>query len=229
MVRVEADEIDHRPVVMVQDLAAVVRLHTRVAPVPFVPELRLHQATDPIALWETLSVGAADVPLPYWAFAWAGGRGLARYLLDHPETVRGKRVVDFGSGSGLVAIAAARAGAASVAAFDVDPLARAAAGLNAALADARLQVECVDLVGRAVEADVVLAGDIFYDRALTLRALPWLRGLVAAGAAVWVGDPGRDHRPREGLRAEHTFHVPVEAALESGTVKEVAILSVLSL
>ncbi len=221
----------HCPAVTVLDpaaAAALVRLHTRVSSVSSVPELRLHQATDPLALWQTLSAGSPSAPLPYWAFAWAGGRGLARYLLDHPEIVRGRRVVDFGSGSGLVAIAAARAGATSVTAFDVDPLARAAAGLNAKLASVELYAECIDLVGRPVDADVVLAGDIFYDRALTLRALPWLRSLVAAGAAVWVGDPGRDHRPGEGLRTVHTVHVPVEPALESGTVKDVAILSVLA-
>jgi len=196
--------------------------------VPFVPEIRLHQAEEATSLWHMTEddLGRAGLPPPFWAFAWAGGRGLARHVLDHPELVAGKRVLDFASGSGLVAIAAALAGAGQVQAVDVDPFAFAAISLNAAANDVAVEAFEADWIGRPVAADVVLAGDIFYDRAFSARVLPWLR-VVAGEALVLVGDPARAYRPADGVAELIRYDVPVERALEEGTIKSVTILELL--
>ena len=202
-----------------------VRRHTRLGPVPFVPEIRLHQAEEATSLWHMTEddLGRAGLPPPFWAFAWAGGRGLARHVLDHPELVAGKRVLDFASGSGLVAIAAALAGAGRVQAVDVDPFAFASIGLNAVANGVAVEAFEADWIGRGAAADVVLAGDIFYDRAFSARVLPWLR-VVAGQALVLVGDPARAYRPADGVIERARYDVPVERALEDGTIKSVTIL-----
>ena len=148
------------------DRAAFIRANTRVLPVPHAPEIRLHLADEATELWHKTEeeLGRLGLPPPFWAFAWAGGQALARYLLDRPEVVHGRRVLDFASGSGLVAIAAARAGAASVEASDIDAFAIAAIGLNAALNGVRVEARAADLIGHDEGFDAVLAGDIFYDR-----------------------------------------------------------------
>ena len=200
---------------------------TRLAPVPFVPEISLYQADEATSLWHRTAreLERDDMPPPFWAFAWAGGRGLARFILDHPDVVAGRRVLDFASGSGLVAIAASLAGAVQVEAVDIDPFATAAIALNAEANGVAVAPHQADAIGSAIAAQIVLAGDIFYDRGFSARMLPWLRAL-AADRRVLVGDPARTYRPREGVRVIASLVVPVEQALEEGTTKEVSILEI---
>ena len=205
--------------------AAFVRLHARLAPAPFVPEVCLHQADEPIGLWE-LTEGEfhSEQPPPFWAFAWAGGQALARYVLDHPDLVAGRRVLDLAAGSGLVAIAAAKAGAAGVRAVEIDPRAVAAIALNAADNGAAVTAELADILdGDAGGADVVLAGDVFYSKPMTDRMTRFLVRAARAGSLVLVGDPGRAFLPRERFRAVATYDVPVPPALETVSVKHTTV------
>jgi len=192
---------------------------------PHVPELRLHLATEAHELWLKTEeeLEAIGLPPPFWAFAWAGGQGLARYVLDHPDSVCGRRVLDFASGSGLVAIAAAKAGASAVLAADIDPWTETAIRLNAALNEVDIAFTGLDLVGKPVEADVLLAGDVFYDRAFADLLVPWFRELTEKGVSVLVGDPGRAYLPKDRLRAEATYQVPVTRALEDSEVKKTTV------
>jgi len=192
---------------------------------PHVPELRLHLASEAHELWLKTEEELEEIglPPPFWAFAWAGGQGLARYVLDHPESVCGKRVLDFASGSGLVAIAAAKAGAAKVLAADIDPWTETAIRLNAALNDVDISFTGLDLVGKPVEADVLLVGDVFYDRTFADLLVPWFLELTEKGVIVLVGDPGRAYLPKERLRAEATYQVPVTRALEDSEVKKTTV------
>ncbi len=192
---------------------------------PHVPELRLHLATEAHELWLKTEeeLEAIGLPPPFWAFAWAGGQGLARYVLDHPDSVSGRRVLDFASGSGLVAIAAAKAGASAVLAADIDPWTETAIRLNAALNEADIAFTGLDLVGKPVETDVLLAGDVFYDRAFADLLVPWFRELTEKGVSVLVGDPGRAYLPKDRLRAEATYQVPVTRALEDSEVKKTTV------
>nr|WP_236777721.1 methyltransferase [Agrobacterium tumefaciens] len=192
---------------------------------PHVPELRLHLATEAHELWLKTEeeLEAIGLPPPFWAFAWAGGQGLARYVLDHPDRVCGRRVLDFASGSGLVAIAAAKAGASAVLAADIDPWTETAIRLNAALNEVDIAFTGLDLVGKPVEADVLLAGDVFYDRAFADLLVPWFRELTEKGVSVLVGDPERAYLPKERLRAEATYQVPVTRALEDSEVKKTTV------
>ena len=202
---------------------ALVRSATAQSAVPFVPEIRLATAAEPYELWDST---AREAP-PFWAFPWAGGQGLARYVLDHPGVVRGRRVLDVASGSGLVAIAAAKAGAARVIAGDIDELAVAAIGVNAAAngVAAVIAARQLDLaVGwDAGAADVVLAADIFYQRELAALALAFLSAAARSGADVLVADPGRAFVPRAALTSLTTCEVPVLPVLEDGQVKTVTI------
>jgi predicted nicotinamide N-methyase len=199
----------------------VLHSHTRLAAVPFVPEVRLHQADDAITLWErTEAATGAPQPPPFWAFAWAGGQALARYVLDHPGLVAGRTVFDLASGSGLVAIAAAKAGAAAVTANEIDPLAVAAVVANAAANGVEVATTLGDaLAGDAGGAAVVLAGDVFYSRAMTGRVLPFLERAAARGAVVLVGDPGRAYLPRDRFEAVASYEVPVARTLEDAEFK----------
>jgi predicted nicotinamide N-methyase len=211
---------------MTPEPEALVRSATRWAAVPFVPEVTLRTAAEPFAVWDRTE---RDAP-PFWAFPWAGGQGLARYLLDHPEAVAGRRVLDVASGSGLVAIAAAKAGAGAVTAGDVDENALAAIALNAA-ANGVPQVtpRFADLEGafgdaaEGADAEVVLAADVFYQRELAVTALRFLRAARAAGAAVLAADPSRAFVPRAGLTALAAYEVPVLAVLEDAPVKTVTV------
>lgn len=182
----------------------LVRAHTEVVPAPLVPELRLHLLTEACPLWRASEAEAARAGLvePWWAFCWPGGQALARYVLDHPEAVRGKRVLDFGSGCAVEALAAMRAGAASAVAADVDPLAAAAARVNAALDGLTVETTTADVVGQSVDAGLVLAGDVFYDAALADRALRWLRSLAIP---VLIGDPARGFLDAAGLTRVATY------------------------
>ena len=206
-------------------VAQAVGAHTAAGPVPFVPEVRLFQARDAVALWEALeAVRGRQLSPPFWAFPWAGGQAVARYVLDHPELVRDRPVLDLAAGSGLVAIAAARAGAAAVRANEIDPDAVAAIGRNAALNGVPVTVEEGDLLaGDAGGAEVVCAGDVFYRRPMAERVLPFLRRAAAAGARVLVGDPGRAYLPRAALRAVAAYDVPVAPSLEDAPVKRTTV------
>lgn len=191
--------------------ASFLRAHTRLACPALVPEITLHVSGDVVALWEAMetgAVGAGDAP-PFWAAAWPGGQALARYLLDVPATVAGRRVLDLGSGSGLVAVAAVRAGAASVTASDVDPYSHTAIGMNAELNGASgIEVVGDLLGGEPPDVDVVVAGDVCYDRAMTSRVLPFLWRAWTRGTAVLLGDPGRKYLPADGLAAVAGYDVP---------------------
>jgi predicted nicotinamide N-methyase len=212
-----------------RDLERFVRERTTVAPVPLAPELVLHQATELTPLWHATSreLDGWD-PSPYWAFPWAGGQALARFLLDRPELVRGRAVFDFASGSGLAAIAAARAGAASAVAADLDPFCAAAIRLNAALNRVRVEFRRGDAIGVPLDGfDVVLAGDVYYERALAERAHAWLRAAAARGALVLAGDPGRIYSPREGVRERAAYDVPTTPEIEASDRLRTRVLEVL--
>ncbi len=208
---------------------AFVRERTVVAPVPLAPELVLHQATALTPLWRaTAAELAATDPAPFWAFPWAGGQALARHLLDVPAAVAGRAVFDFATGSGLVAIAAARAGAARVEAADHDPYAEAAVRLNAALNGVAVAFRAGDPIGDPLDGfDVVLAGDVFYERPLASRALAWFRALAGRGARVLVGDPGRTYSPRDGVRELASYDVPTTPEIEAGDRLRTRVLEVL--
>jgi predicted nicotinamide N-methyase len=189
-----------------------VRAHTRVGRPPIVPEITLRVADDVVALWEALEqehTGPGTEP-PFWAAAWPGGQALARYVLDHPEVVAGRTVLDLGAGSGLVSVAAAMAGASRVIASEVDPYGMAATTVNAEDNGVGSIVVTGDLLDEDPDPDVevVLAGDVCYDRAMTERVLPFLGKAWLGGAAVFLGDPGRPYLPREGLVAVAGFDIP---------------------
>jgi predicted nicotinamide N-methyase len=188
----------------------------RLTPVPLVPEVRLLLAEDPTVLWARLEADAGRaLPAPFWATAWLGGQALARYLLDRPATVAGRRVLDIGSGSGLVAIAAATAGAAVVTANDVDPYAMLAISANAHANRVDLVRSSTDLLdGDGGDVEVVLAGDALYSRAVAARMLPFLARLAARGARVLVGDPDRGHLPEDWLEPVATYQVLASGAPE---------------
>jgi len=204
---------------------AFIRANTALLTPPHLPEIRLHLADDAHALWHRTEEELAEIglPPPFWAFAWAGGQGLARYILDHPDAVAGKHVLDFASGSGLVAIAAALAGASNVTASDIDPFAEVAMALNADENGARITCLAEDLTGKAGGWDVVLAGDVFYDRGFAARLLPWFEALAARGARILIGDPGRSYLPRERLTALAEYRVAVSRALEDADVKHTVV------
>jgi predicted nicotinamide N-methyase len=208
-----------------------IRRNTAIAFPPLVPEIRLHLATEITPIWqaseESLAQGA--VPPPFWAFAWAGGQALARYLLDRPQTVAGRRLLDFGSGSGLVAIAAVMAGAHPVLAAEIDHFAAAAIAANAALNDVEIRVTTADLVAAtAPGCQIVTAGDVCYEREMAQRVVAWLRVLAGAGTLVLLGDPGRAYLPQSGLRELARYRVPTSRELEGGDTRETVVFEVLA-
>ena len=189
---------------------------------PLVPEIRLHLAAEVVPLWRKTEEELAElgVPPPYWAFAWAGGQALARYLLDNPATVAGKQVLDIGSGSGLVGIAAAKAGAASVLAADIDPFALAAIALNAQANAVTLAVTGEDRIGAPTPMDVILVGDLFYERPLAERLLAWLAPLPAL---VLMGDPGRSYFPKDRIARLASYSVVTTRDLEDREIRETGV------
>jgi predicted nicotinamide N-methyase len=203
-----------------------IRTHTVLAPVPLVPEVLLHQADEPIALWEKTEESGTEQPPPFWAFAWAGGQALARHVLDHPGLVDGRSVLDLATGSGLVAVAAARAGAHPVTANDVDPLSLAAAAANAVANDVAVRTVEGDLLDTDDDHGVILAGDVFYSRQMAARVLPFLRRAARRGALVLVGDPGRAYLPTEGMIKQAAYDVPVAESLESVPVRHTTVWQV---
>lgn len=203
---------------------------TAVSSPPQAPEIRLHLASKITPIWEASEAILAreGVPPPFWAFAWPGGQALARHILDHPEIVRGRTVLDFAGGCGLIAIAAAKSGAKSVTCADIDPFALAATRLNAELNKVTIAFEESDLVGRENQGwDVVLSGDICYEKPLAERVTTWLRTLAGGGAVVMIGDPGRDYLPKEGLVEVARQTVETSLELEDRTEREAIIWRIL--
>jgi predicted nicotinamide N-methyase len=207
------------------DRPGFILAHTRVRPTPLAPEIRLHVADEATELWRKTEeqLGEIGLPPPYWAFAWAGGQALARHLLDHRALVAGRRVLDFASGSGLVAIAAALAGAASVEASEIDDFACAAIALNAARNGAAVRVRRGDLIGADEGWEVVLAGDVSYQADMAEAVTAWLAGLARRGATVLIGDPWRSYLARDLLEPIAEFSVPVTRALEDAEIKRTAV------
>ncbi|MDE2134561.1 MAG: methyltransferase [Alphaproteobacteria bacterium] len=205
--------------------AAFIRDNTALTALPLVPEIRLYLATEVVPLWRKTEDQLAEqgVPPPYWAFAWAGGQALARYVLDHPEIVRGKSVLDFGSGSGLVAIAAAKAGASQVLAAEIDAFAEAAIQLNAEANGVRLATTREDLIGSSGRWETILVGDMCYERPLAERLLTWLAERPRSGATVLLGDPGRSYFPKSGVEKLATYRVETTRELEDREVRETGV------
>ena len=210
---------------MIADIPAFIRANTRVLAPTHVPELRLYLADDAVALWQLTEEELCEVglPPPFWAFAWAGGQALARYLLDNPATAQNRRVLDAASGSGLVAIAAMKAGAAAARAVDIDRFAAEAAKLNAALNDVQIEIGDSDPIGSPADAELILVGDLFYDRDLAARVYAWLASLEAGGKTVLIGDPGRTYLPKQNLQKIAEYDVPVTRALEDAEIKRTAV------
>lgn len=202
-----------------------VHANTVLATPSLVPEIRLHLATEILPLWNKTEeeIEKQGLPPPYWAFAWAGGQALARYVLDHPQVVAGRDVLDFGSGSGLVAIAAAKAGAASVVAADIDAFAAAAIGLNASANGVALNVREDDVLSGACAWNTVLVGDMCYERPLADALLAWLAKAAQAGAQVFLGDPGRNYFPKAGVEKLASYQVATSRELEDRDVRATAV------
>ncbi|SCE65870.1 Predicted nicotinamide N-methyase [Micromonospora matsumotoense] len=198
----------------------------RLVPTPFVPEVRLHLAEDAIVWWARMEAAAGrTLPPPFWASAWAGGQALARHLLDHPHLAAGRRVLDLAAGSGLVAIAAALTGATQVVANDVDPYAMAAVTVNARANRVRVQARHGDLLDDDdTQADLLVAGDVLYDRELADRVLPYLRRAAANGTQVLVGDPDRGHLPWDVLEVVASYPVPTTEPSVDSPVRRVQVL-----
>jgi predicted nicotinamide N-methyase len=197
--------------------SALVLARTRLQRPAVVPELQLHLADDMGEAWQYLQdeLDAGELPPPYWAFAWLGGQAVARHVLDRPDAVAGRRVLDLACGSGLCGLAARLAGAEVVVAADIDPFAQAAVGLNAEANGLDVAFEGRDLVGNVLgDVDVVLAGDVCYDAEMTARMLPWLRSVAASGVEVLLGDPGRHYLPQQGVSEVASYDVPTTRELE---------------
>lgn len=197
--------------------------NTSVLAPPLVPEVRLHLAHEAVPLWQKTEeeLGEMGLPPPFWAFAWAGGQALARYLLDNPSLVAGKRVIDIATGSGLVGIAAMKAGAASVLATEIDGFAIRAAEMNAKLNGVNLELLQADLLQEPpAPADVICVGDLFYEKLLAERCLAWLR---QSSAEILIGDPGRSYLPKDVMRKVIEYNVPVTRDLEDVEIKRSAV------
>jgi predicted nicotinamide N-methyase len=209
-----------------RDSQAFIVANTRPLAPPLVPEIRLHLAEESLPIWQKTEeeLGQMNVPPPYWAFAWAGGQALARYLLDTPTLVTGKSVIDLGTGSGLTAIAAKHAGATTVLAADIDDLALAAVRLNAVLNDVVLETTSDDLLAHApAPADVILVGDLFYERELAQRVSAYIEAAAASGALVLIGDPKRSYFPAGHFTLAAQYQVPVTRELEDVEIKRTSV------
>lgn len=202
--------------------ADFIRANTAQIAPPLVPEIKLHLATEVVPLWRATEeeLEKIGVPPPYWAFAWAGGQALARYVLDHPSLVAGKQVLDIGSGSGLVGLAAAKAGAASVLTADIDAFACESIKLNAAANALDIAVTQKDMIGQPGDWDIILVGDLFYERPLAERLLAWLMSLKTTAL---LGDPGRSYFPKIGVEKLATYRVQTTRDLEDREIRETSV------
>ena len=203
-----------------------IRQNTSVMTPPLVPEVKLHLAHEAVPLWQKTEeeLGELGLPPPFWAFAWAGGQALARYVLDHSAVVENLKVLDLATGSGLVAIAAAQAGSASIIAADIDEFATTAAQMNAELNHVSLDIKLKDLLSQQPPStDVILVGDLFYEKTLATRCLAWLQQAQEQGAEIFIGDPGRSYLPRDQLEKLAEYNVPVTRDLEDAEIKRTAV------
>jgi len=208
-----------------EDRRDFVLANTRLIAPPLIPELRLWLADEAVPIWRKTEEELSEMglPPPFWAFAWAGGQALARYVLDNPSLIQGRRILDFGAGSGIVAIAAAKAGAAEAQACDIDPFAVAAIAANATENGVEIAIEHEDLIGADGGWDVVLAGDVAYERDMANAATDWLFGLASRGADVLMGDPRRAYLPLERLECVTEYRVPVTRELEDAEIKRAGV------
>jgi len=208
------------------DRTGFILANTRLLSPPLVPEIRLHLAEESLPIWRKTEeeLGEIGLPPPYWAFAWAGGQALARYILDNAGRIAGKRVLDIGAGSGISAIAAALAGACAVAAADIDGIAVAAMGLNATANGVEIAATADDWLGGASpEGDILLVGDLFYERPLAERVMAFVRQHAAVGTLVLVGDPRRSYFPTDVFETVAHYEVPVTRELEDAEIKRAAV------
>lgn len=207
---------------------AFILANTEIASPPACPEIRLWTATEVTPLWEATEAALlrVNLPPPYWAFCWAGGQALTRWVLDHPELVRGKRVLDFAAGSGVTAMAAGLCGAVRVEAAEIDPMACFAITLNAELNGVSVEVLKDDVVGSPCRWDVVVAGDVCYEAPMTAHIWPWLKRLAAEGATVVMADPGRAYLPKTGLMKVGSYTVQTSLDLEDRTQREVTVFKI---
>jgi predicted nicotinamide N-methyase len=211
---------------MIDDPESFIRENTALQPVPHAPEISLYVADEITPIWKMTeeALGAMGISPPFWAFAWAGGQALARYVLDHPEVVAGKSVLDFAAGSGLVAIAAMKAGAARALACDIDPMCEAAIAVNAKANGVSIEASIADFLGRPPPTvEVILAGDICYERTLAGRVLDWLKTARASGVTVLIGDPGRTYFPKSGLEKLAQYEVRTTRELEDYEIKRTGV------
>ena len=204
---------------------AFIQANTEIDSPPACPEIKLWIATEVTPLWEATEQALlrVNLPPPYWAFCWAGGQALTRWVLDHPDLVKGKRVLDFAAGSGVTAMAAARCGAASVEAAEIDPMACYAIRLNAELNGVTVEVLKEDVVGAPCRWDVVVAGDVCYEAPMTAHIWPWLKQLAADGATVVMADPGRAYLPKTGLLKVGSYVVQTSLDLEDRAQRDVVV------
>jgi len=199
-----------------------IRANAELMSPPLVPEIRLYLASEVVPLWRKTEeeLNEMGVPPPYWAFAWAGGQALARYILDNPEIVRGKSVLDFGAGSGLVALAASKAGAARVLAADIDKFSIAAITANAQANGVAVATTADDIIGKELLFDVILVGDMCYERPLAERLMAWLKN---RHAEILLGDPGRSYFPKQGLEQLAHYNAAVSRDLEDREIRETGV------
>ena len=209
------------------DWASFIAANTRLLSPPLVPEIRLHLAEESLPIWRKTEeeLGALNMPPPYWAFAWAGGQALARHLLDHPGLVAGRRVLDLGAGAGLTAIAAMRSGASQVLAADIDAVALQAIALNAHANGVVIATTAQDLLAAPPQSgfDVVLVGDLFYERTLAEQVTAYIEAAAAAGAQILIGDPGRSYFPKGRFTKAVEYRVAVTRELEDAEIKHTAV------
>jgi predicted nicotinamide N-methyase len=210
----------------ISDPTAFIRANTRPQAVPHAPEITLWLADEVTPIWRLTeeALGELGLPPPFWAFAWAGGQAVARWILDHPGEVTGKRVLDFAAASGLVGIAAMKAGAANVLCADIDPICAAAVALNAETNGVEIAFTDADLLdGNPPEIDVICAGDVCYEQPMAGRVLDWLGRARANGTRVLIGDPHRTYFPREGLTFLAEYRVPTTRELEDLEIKRTSV------
>lgn len=212
---------------MMMDRSTFIRANTKLLSPPLVPEIVLHLAEESLPIWQKTEeeLGEINVPPPYWAFAWAGGQALARYILDNPHLVTDRSVLDLGAGSGLQAIAAVKAGARDVLAADIDQLALAACALNAEVNSLALATTADDLLAGplAQRFDVILVGDLFYERQLAERVMALIEAVTAQGSLVLIGDPQRNYFPQGRFKEAARYQVPVTRELEDAEIKSTAV------
>jgi len=224
------DGFDATREVLPFDAVAFIREHAPAGVAPLVPELKLHLCAEAIPLWEEVErrLGRSNTPPPYWAFAWPGGQAVARWILDNPDSVRGKTVLDFASGGGISALACVKAGAARVVANEIDPLALATIALNGRENGLELELLGRDVLGVDEGWDVVIAGDVCYERLLATRVDQWRRALAARGARVLLGDPGRNYFDGRALRELARYRVPTTRDLEDREWRDTGVYEVVA-